>query len=294
MKEIKSVAIITNYNIHDKASGAVAVADRILRLGGEVLIPASARERLIRSRRSRREFIYLQPDDLYARADMLVVLGGDGTILEAARRAAVNKTPILGVNLGRLGYMAELEFDELRLLSRVFEGDYEIDERSMLAVTMLDVSGQKKISTFALNDAVVTNGSLARIVDLELLEGGTQVTTYRADGLIIATPTGSTAYSMAAGGAIVDPHLGCFCVTPICPHSLTARPLVFPDSATLDVKNICDRERNLFVTIDGRINYELYRGETVRVTKSDKTTRLITLKDRGFYNILRQKMTGGR
>lgn len=293
MREIKSAAIITNYNINEKASGGVAVADRLLKLGCEVLIPAAARERLVRSRRSRREFVYLQPDDLYARADMLVVLGGDGTILEASRRAAINKTPILGVNLGRLGYMAELEFDELRLLPRIFEGDYGIDERSMLSVTMLDAAGQKKITSFALNDAVISNGSIARIVDLELSEGGAQVTTYRADGLIIATPTGSTAYSMSAGGAVVDPRLNCFCVTPICPHSLTARPLIFPDSTTLEVRNICERERNLFLTIDGRINYELYRGESVRVTKSDKTIRLITLKDRGFYNVLRQKMTGG-
>lgn len=293
MKEIRSAAITTNFNINDKAAAAVTVADRLIKLGCEVILPVTAKERLSRSRRSRREFIYLPVDEVCQRADVLVVLGGDGTILEASRRAAINKTPILGINLGRLGYMAELELDEIRLLSRLVEGNYEIDERSMLSVAMLDVNGQKKVSSFALNDAVISNGTVARIVDLELSEGGTQVTTYRADGLIIATPTGSTAYSMAAGGPITDPHLACFCVTAICPHSLTARPLIFPDSATLDVKNICERERNLFLTIDGRINYELFRGETVRITKSDKITRLITLKDRGFYNVLRQKMTGG-
>jgi NAD+ kinase len=293
MNEIKKVGIITNFNISEKASAAMAVADRFIKFGCEVLIASSAREKLSRARRSRREFVYLPIDEVYARADILAVLGGDGTILEASRRAAINKTPILGINLGRLGYMTELEMDEIRMLSKLFDGSYSIDERSMLAVTMLDANGQKKISSFALNDAVISNGSIARIVDLELAEGGAQVTTYRADGLIIATPTGSTAYSMAAGGPITDPRLKCFCVTPICPHSLTARPLIFPDSAVLDVKNICERERNLFLTIDGRINYELFRGEVVRITKSDKTTRLITLKDRGFYNVLSQKMTGG-
>ncbi len=293
MNEIKSVGIITNFNINDKAAAAVLVADKFIKYGCEILIASSARERLSRARRSRREFIYLPIDEVYARADILAVLGGDGTILEASRRAAINKTPILGINMGRLGYMTELELDEIKLLQKLFEGNYGIDERSMLAVTMLDVNGQKKLSSFALNDAVISNGSIARIVDLELAEGGAEVSTYRADGLIIATPTGSTAYSMAAGGPITDPRLKCFCVTPICPHSLTARPLIFPDSAVLDVKNICERERNLFLTIDGRINYELFRGEVVRITKSDKTTQLITLKERGFYNILSQKMTGG-
>ncbi len=293
MEKIKSVGIITNFNINDKAAAAVSVAERFIKHGCEVLIPSSAKERLYRTRRSRRDFIYLPIDDLYARADMLAVLGGDGTMLEASRRASINKTPILGINLGRLGYMTELELDEIRLLSKLFDGEYGIDERSMLSVTMLNADGQKKLASFALNDAVISNGSIARIVDLALFEGGAEVTTYRADGLIIATPTGSTAYSMAAGGPITDPRLKCLCVTPICPHSLTARPLIFPDDAVLDVKNICDREKNLFLTIDGRINYELYRGETVRITKSDKTTRLITLKERGFYNVLNQKMTGG-
>lgn len=294
MEQIKRVAVITNYNITEKAQAALTVADRFIRFGCEILIFASARERISRMRRMRQEFRFLAADEVYSSADILVVLGGDGSILEAARRAALTKTPILGVNLGRLGFMAELEMDELRLLPRLFEGNYTIDERSMLCVNMYDVRGERKLSSFALNDAVISNGSVARIVDLELLCGGESVTTYRADGLIIATPTGSTAYSMAAGGAITHPHLECFCVTPICPHSLTARPLVFPDTLELTVRNICEREKSLFLTIDGRTNYELFRGETVTITKSDKTTKLITLKERGFYNTLRQKMTNGR
>ncbi len=294
MEQIKRVAVITNYNITEKALAALTVADKFIRFGCDVLICLSARERINRLRRMRREFHFLPPDELYETADVLVVLGGDGSILEASRRAALNRTPILGINLGRLGFMAELEMDELKLLPRLFEGKYKIDERSMLCVTMNDAKGGRKLSSFALNDAVISNGSVARIVDLELLCGGESVTTYRADGLIIATPTGSTAYSMAAGGAITHPHLECFCVTPICPHSLAARPMVFPDSLELTVRNICDREKNLFLTIDGRTNYELYRGETVSITKSDKTTRLVTLKERGFYDTLRQKMTNGR
>lgn len=293
MEKIEQVAIITNYNIGEKAAAAVAVADKFIKFGCSVLMPASAKDRLARARSLRRELIFVPADEMHRRADVLVVLGGDGTILEAARRAALSKTPILGINLGRLGYMAELEMDELKLLSGLFDGNFEIDERAMLGITMIDSKGQKKLSSFALNDAVVSGGSVARIVDLELLEGGEQVTTYRADGLIVATPTGSTAYSMSAGGAICDPRLECICVTPICPHSLAARPLIFPDCAALEVRNICVREKNLFLTIDGRTNYELLRGESVCITKSDKTTRLISLRDRGFYNTLRQKMTNG-
>ncbi|MGI6167302.1 MAG: NAD(+)/NADH kinase [Eubacteriales bacterium] len=291
MNEIRSAGLLTNYNIREKAAAAVAVAEKLLKFGCEVLIPSAAKERLGRMRKMRREFRYLPLDDIYVKADILIVLGGDGSILETARHAAVNNKPILGINLGRLGYMAELEVDEIRLLERLFEGNYRIDERSMLEVSVLDLEGQKKLTSFALNDAVVSKGSIARVIDLELWEGGSLVTLYRADGVIIATPTGSTAYSMSAGGPITDPRLKCICVTPICPHSLSVRPLIFPDSAVLDVRNITDRERNLFLTIDGRINYELPRGERVRVTKSDKITRLITLKERGFYHVLRQKMS---
>ncbi len=293
MDNIKNIAIITNYNIAEKALSAITVAERLIKFGCEVLIPSTAKERLNRMRRLRREFNFLSIDEIYAGADILIVLGGDGSILEAARRAAINGTPILGINLGRLGYMAELEMDELRLLSGLFEGKFEIVQRSMLSVTMLDTHGQPKLSSFALNDAVVSGGSVARMIDVELRAGGELVSTYRADGLIVATPTGSTAYSMSAGGAICDPALNCFCVTPICPHSLAARPLIFPDSAKLEVRNICNREKNLFLTIDGRTNYELFRGETVCVTKSDKTTGLIKLRERSFYSTLREKMANG-
>ena len=132
---------------------------------------------------------------------------------------------------------------------------------------------------------------MARIIDLELGEGGEVITNYRADGLIVSTPTGSTAYSMSAGGPIADPRINCLCVTPICSHSLSAaRPLVFPDSAVLEIRNICQREKMLYVTVDGRINYELYRGNVVRITRSSMETTLIRLKKYSFYHKLHSKM----
>ena len=227
--------------------------------------------------------------DIPADVDYMIVLGGDGTILEAARRAAVRGTPILGINLGRLGYMAELEPSELDLLGKLFTGEYELEERSMLRVELY-AGGELRSFCYALNDAVISNGSVSRMIELELSEGGSPVTTYRADGLIIATPTGSTAYSMSAGGALVDPRVPCVCVTPICPHSFIARPMIFSDDALLEVRNVCAREKMLYLTVDGRMNFELYRNQVVRVTKANIKTKLIRLKSYGFYRKLRQKM----
>lgn len=288
---MKKIALITNFNIYEKDNAAIAVAQRLSEYGCKLLVSTNNKERMMRMNRSGVDFSYLPLDEVYANAEIAVVLGGDGTILEAARRAAPRATPILGINLGRVGYMAELELNELDMLPRLMSGDYTIDVRSMLQVEQYSVAGKLKSHTYALNDAVISNGSIARIVDLELSENGLPVTRYRADGLIIATPTGSTAYSLSAGGAIVDPRLGCFCVTPICPHSLGARPLLFPDNAVLQVKNTCQRERNLFLTVDGRTNYELFRNETVRISRSDLVTNLIRMKNNGFYHILRMKMT---
>ena len=283
------IALITNFNIPEKAAAAMTVADKLLREECEILIAAFNRDKILRMNKNREEFCYLPLDAVYKEADLLIVLGGDGSILEAARRAVHRATPILGINLGRLGYMAELEMSELDLLGKLFTKDYYLEKRSMLRIELYS-NGELKSFSYALNDAVISNGSVSRIVDLELLQNGMPVTTYRADGLIIATPTGSTAYSMSAGGAIVAPDVPCVCVTPICPHSLTARPLIFDEKAVLEVRNICVREKMLYLTIDGRMNFELYRNQVVRVTKSNMETNLIRLKPSAFYSKLRQKM----
>ncbi len=298
---IKRVALITNFNIYEKAGAAMQVAQRLSGYPCEVLAASFNRDKVLRMNRGRMSFTFLPMDELYANADMLIVLGGDGTILEAARRSAARETPILGINLGRVGYMAELEMGELDMLGRLFDrvapggelipAAFEIETRSMLHVELLSQAGEVRQQMYGLNDAVITNGSVARIVDIELSEGGNPVTTYRADGLIVATPTGSTAYSMSAGGPVADPRVKCFCVTPICPHSLAARPLIFPDSATLEIRNICQREKMLYLTVDGRTNCELYRNEVVRITRSPLETHLIRLKACGFYNRLRLKMS---
>ena len=282
-------ALITNFNITEKANAAAAVANRLLREDCEILIAAFNREKLVRIHKHRSDFRYLPLESVYAEANIIIVLGGDGSILEAARRAAQRGTPILGVNLGRLGYMTELEMNELELLRNLFNGNYRLEKRSMLRVELY-AGGDLKSFCYALNDAVISNGSVSRIIDMELSENGHPVATYRADGLIVATPTGSTAYSMSAGGAIVDPSVPCFCVTPICPHSFAARPLIFSDRSSLEIRNICAREKMLYLTVDGRMNFELYRNQTVRITKSSLETSLVRFKENGFYNKLCQKL----
>ena len=288
-KQIKKVLIVTNFNFYDKANAAIAVAEKLVGCGCEVCSPIFNKDKIIR-KRGRARFSFLSAEESYKSVDAVIVLGGDGTILESARRAAPFGVPVMGLNLGRLGYMAELEMSELDQIARIVSGDYKLERRSMLNIELLNASGETRKNEYALNDAVLSNGTISRVVDLELYEGGSHIANYRADGMIISTPTGSTAYSLAAGGAIVDPRLACFCVTPICPHSLLSRPLVFPDSACLEVKNVCHREKTLFLTVDGRVNYELVCGETVRISRSPLATSFIRLKEESFYEKLRQKM----
>ncbi len=285
-----NIALITNYNISEKATAAMTVAERLIGHGAKLLIPSNYRERIERMHKQRPYIQFESAQNIYLSADMIIVLGGDGTIMESARRAALRGTPVLGINLGRVGYLAELEMNELHLLDTVMEGKYRLDNRTMLNAEIISAGGQKiKQAGYALNDAVISNGFVSRIIDLQLSEGGTFINNYRADGLIISTPTGSTAYSMSAGGPVADPRISCFCVTPVCPHMLSARPILFPDDTVLEVKHICRREKVLYLTLDGKLNYELTRNDVVRLTRSDLTASIIRVKDRSFYDKLRHK-----
>lgn len=223
------------------------------------------------------------------KAELCIVLGGDGSILDAVRKTVKAAVPILGINLGRIGYMAEVEPGETAYLDKLFEGEYKIDERMMLSVTHKR-DGRVLCESFALNDAVVSKGTVSKVIELELYRDDKKIVSYRADGIIFATPTGSTAYSMSAGGPIIDPHLACICVTPVCPHSLGQRPLLFSDDASLVVKNVSKRERELFLTLDGNENLALAYGDTVCIKKSEYKAKLIKLKDTDFYSIVRHKI----
>lgn len=289
--DIKKIAIVTNFNIREKADAAARVAAYLNKYKCELFVSELMREKVERNEKLAELVKFIPNSSLYRDMDIIIVLGGDGSILTAARYCMSAGTPILGINLGRLGYMAEMEADELDMLSKLFEGEVQIEERGMLDVSVFRKGERLSNRASALNDAVISNGSIARMIDLELFEDDSLIASYRADGLILSTPTGSTAYSMSAGGPIIDPRMDCICVTPICSHSLTARPIVFSDKSSLTVKNICEREKSLFLTLDGRVSFEIYRGDTVKVKKSNFVTRLVRLKKQGFYNTLHSKMT---
>ena len=282
---MKNITITTNYKIQEKADVAAQAAARFLALGANLILPTYARGSI----EEREGVRFVSPEKMYDNIDLVVVVGGDGTVLEAARRAAPRDIPILGINKGRLGYMTSLEVDEMDLIEKVMAGDYYFENRSMLDIELRH-NGKPLYVSRALNDAVISNGSITRIVDMQVKADGRNVGTYRADGLIITSPSGSTAYSLSAGGPVLAPNAPVICVTPICPHSFKDRPIVFSDSSVIEVKNICDREPYLYLTIDGRINIRVMRNQTVRVSKSDKTAKLMRVKEHNFYEDLCSKL----
>jgi len=223
----------------------------------------------------------LEHDDV----ELYIVLGGDGSIMRAAHIAAKKDVPILGINFGRVGYMAELEADELELIDNYFSGNYTIEERMMLDVTT--DSGEEHL---ALNDLVLSNGTVSKMITFSLFNKGEIIRTYNADGIIISTPTGSTAYSMAAGGSIIDPSLDCIAATPVCPHSFSAKPIIFSGDAQLQIRNDTDRNIPVFITVDGGENLEIKYNESVYIKRSCITTKLVRIKNESFYRTLSNKM----
>ncbi len=227
-------------------------------------------------------------EEMLKRADMIIAVGGDGTIIHSAKHAALAGLPVLGVNLGRLGFIAEMEAHELSSLDRLISGEYAIENRMMLKVI---VHQKNKESTFfALNDAVVSKGAISKIIDISLKCNEKTVSSYRADGLIIATPTGSTAYSLSAGGPVVDPKLESIAVTPISPHSLVSRTVLFSQNSTIQAEVSVPQNGAAYLTIDGENNIELSNQDIVTVTKAEIYAKLIKIKDTAFYEVLYEKL----
>ena len=224
-------------------------------------------------------------------ADLLVCFGGDGTILHAARDATLHNVPLMGVNMGSVGFMAELERGELAQLAPLARGEYTIEERMMLDVRVF--RGDKKVSQdLALNDAVLSKGSMARVAELEVLADQTQVTAMTGDGVIVATPTGSTAYSMSAGGPIVEPTSQCIIVTPVCAHRLAARAMVLAPQRLVTVRLPKGNRKHLYLSVDGGKAVRLSGGDRVEISRSSYTTKLVQLAHRNFYQVINQKLGG--
>jgi len=234
----------------------------------------------------------IRADTLPAGTDLVIVAGGDGTLLSAARLAGPLGIPILGVNFGGLGFMTELQPEELyTALERLFRGDYEIEEREALRVRFR--RGRKVLGEFALlNDAVVTKTALARMLVIELRVDTELVATYTSDGLIIATPTGSTAYNLSAGGPILDPRMSAFVIAPICPHTMSYRPLVVPGGVRIEV-TLRSLTEEAYLTLDGQVGFPMKQLDTIVVDRHPRSVRLIRVAHRGFFEVLQRKLHWG-
>jgi NAD+ kinase len=233
-----------------------------------------------------------QKTQLATLSDLLVVLGGDGTMLNAARLVEEHGVPILGVNMGGLGFLTEVTLDELYpTLERVFAKEFYLDERMMLRAR-LHRHGENVAHATVLNDVVVSKGTLARMVELQINVDGRLVSSLRGDGLIVSTPTGSTAYSMSAGGPIIHPSVQALILTPICPHTLTHRPLLIPSTVSLEV-TLVSKDEGAMTTFDGQVGVATVQGDTVVIGASDHRTKLIRFHDRSYYDVLRRKLKWG-
>lgn len=220
--------------------------------------------------------------------DLSIAVGGDGTTLQVAKTAAILGKSTLGINAGRLGFMSGIEKNELHLLKCLATGEYSIDNRMMLDVQFN--IGDETYSSVCLNDAVISRGDLARLIDINVECDGRPVTNSRADGMIVSTPTGSTAYSMAAGGPVLSPDNSCFVVTPICPHSLVNRSIVFSSEKEICITASNDKNNNAVLTIDGVDAYKIDSKSVIRISKSSHIARLIKIKPDNFYEILNAKI----
>jgi NAD+ kinase len=224
--------------------------------------------------------------------DLLVVFGGDGTILRTARLVRDRDVPIVGINLGVFGYLTEVNLGEMyNAMEVILAGDFQVEKRMMLDVEINGGEETPRDGT-VLNDVVINRGNLSRIVDLETTVDNRYLTTFRADGLIIATPTGSTAYSLAAGGPIVFPELYSIIINPICPHTLTNRPIILPERAEIKV-TVWTPEQGATVTLDGQVSFTVKSGDTIAVRKSRCITTLVSSPHRGYLEILRSKLGWG-
>jgi len=240
---------------------------------------------------------YMKGEELYTQADIVVVLGGDGTLLSAVRDMARYELPIAGVNLGRIGYLTAIEKNDItELIDRLISGDYTIESRMMLEGEISGNSKTKlsKSSVLAFNDIVLTRTSFSRMIHINVSVNGELLEAFTADGVIVSSPTGSTAYSLSAGGPIVDPCMELILVTPICPHDLHSRTIVLPADREVEIKLGSEGVQDAMFTVDGQEGHIIESGNIMTVKKAPFNVKLIRTGEMSFYELLRRKLKGGR
>ncbi len=282
---MKACGIIVKRNKPEALALAKTVIEWLEKRGIKALLDNEVAEKLGHPH-------YVEKDAIPSQAEVLIVLGGDGTLLSVARLKGIEATPILGINVGSLGFLTETYKEEmLQVLEKVVAGEFETDKRLMLEATIYR-GGKAVERNTVLNDIVINKGALARIIDLETYIDGGYLTTFKADGLILSTPTGSTAYSLAAGGPILYPTLNTIIMNPICPHTLTNRPLVLPDS--VDVKVVLKSvNQDVHITLDGQAERPLRAEDVVEAKKAGNHIRLIRSPFKTYFELLRTKLRWG-
>jgi len=282
---LKKVGIYAKKNHPDVEQIAAEICERFEREDIEVLLEDTLAEQIGQVNGTSGE-------DIPALVDMVIVLGGDGTLISVARQIGDRHVPIVGVNLGQLGFLTEITRDELpEMLERIIADDYEVSDRMMLDAAIR--RNGKVVGKFTvLNDVVINKGALARIIDMETCVDGRHLTSYKADGLIISTPTGSTGYNLAAGGPIIYPDINSLLITPICPHMLTNRPIMVWSRSMIEIK-LRFEDDVVFFTGDGQVGRKLLPGDVVEVSRSESRTRLVTSPSKDYFEILRTKLSWG-
>lgn len=279
-----NISLFGNLNSDEISAIAHAAAEILKKSGCKVFLSDEYKDSALRNLAE-----FLPDDALMAKCDIALVVGGDGSTMKTAKKAAICGKSVLGINAGRLGFLSGIEKNELNLLEKLAFGDYKTDERIMLKAQIIE-NGEIVGDYHCLNDAVFSRGDLARLIDIDITGEGRDVLNVRADGVIISTPTGSTAYSLAAGGPVLSPELDCFVITAICPHSLMDRSIVVSSSSVLCVELKSDINNNSILTCDGEAPVNISAGSKIKVSLSEYKARLIRLKPDNFYEIMKKKI----
>jgi NAD+ kinase len=283
---MRSAGISAKISSAEALAEAARVAAELRGRGLDVCFDTATGERL-----GERSSVCVFKPELGSHAEFLITFGGDGTLLSVARHAP-NHVPIIGVNMGTLGFLTEIRIEEFPgVLQNVLDGEFTAESRVAFDV---NVRGPERDGTTyrVLNDAAINKSALARIVEMRVEVSGRFVSTFRADGLIVSTPTGSTAYNLSAGGPIVYPTMGAIVITPICPHMLTNRPIVLPDDLEIEV-SMASHDREVFLTLDGQEGVELTQEDRVCVRKSAQTVLLVQSPNKNYFEVLRAKLKWG-
>jgi len=282
---MNNIAIVVKPHAEKVADITMTICDYLTSVGKNVLLEERTASVLGYDH-------FASHDEIKSKADLLIVLGGDGTLISSNRIISGKNIPILGINLGRLGFLTETKVDEaMDTVKKVLSGKYKYDNRMKLYSEIFN-NGEKVFETEVINDIVINKGALARIIDIEVSIDGQFVNIYRADGLIVSTPTGSTAYTLAAGGPIIYPTLNSIIITPICPHSLTHRPIVIHDDSEIKIR-VINNDEKVFITYDGQIGRKMSLNEEIYIRKSIQPVKLIVSQKRNYFALLKEKLGWG-